>query len=128
MAGFSFYPTKNLGCLGDGEPVLTSNLLLHRKTEMLRNYGSDKKYHNELIGLNSRLDEIQAAFLITKLKSLDLINKHKRELASIYLTNLKEDYILPVTHNDFYDVTIFLTSGTKKGWFERIFKKNNIQY
>lgn len=127
MAGFSFYPTKNLGCLGDGGAVLTNNDLFHRKTEMLRNYGSDKKYYNELIGLNSRLDEIQAAFLITKLKSLDIINTHKRELASIYITNLKKDYILPVTHADYYDVYhIFNIRHKKRDALKEYLKKSNI--
>lgn len=104
MAGFSFYPTKNLGALGDGGAVLTNNPDYKKKLSMLRNYGSGKKYHNEYIGLNSRLDELQAAFLRIKLKSLDKINNHKRKLASIYLDELKEDFILPVVDDNFKDV------------------------
>ncbi len=127
MSGFSFYPTKNLGCLGDGGAVVTNNSNYHEKTQMLRNYGSSKKYHNEYVGLNSRLDEIQAAFLITKLKSLDLINKHKRELASIYLSNLKKEFILPTTHNDFYDVYhIFNIRHNRRDKLREYLKKNNI--
>lgn len=104
LAGFSFYPTKNLGCLGDGGAIVTDNEEFHLKSQMLRNYGSSVKYQNEFIGLNSRLDEVQAAFLIVKLKHLNIINKHKRELASIYLSHLKEDFIKPSVQNYSYDV------------------------
>lgn len=101
---FSFYPTKNLGGLGDGGAVTTNNSLLDEKVRMLRNYGSSKKYYNQYIGYNSRLDEIQAAFLSIKLKHLDRINAHKRDLASIYIKNLKADYILPVLEKHCSDV------------------------
>jgi dTDP-4-amino-4,6-dideoxygalactose transaminase len=70
----------------------------------LRNYGSSQKYYNQVVGYNSRLDELQAALLLIKLKSLDQINQHKRNLASLYLKNLKEDYIKPIVHPDYYDV------------------------
>jgi dTDP-4-amino-4,6-dideoxygalactose transaminase len=70
----------------------------------LRNYGSQKKYYNEVVGFNSRLDEMQAAFLSVKLKRLDDINKHKRQLAHLYLEALKDDFIKPKVHKDFYDV------------------------
>jgi len=103
LAGFSFYPTKNLGCLGDGGAVATNNHDLFNKVRMLRNYGSEIKYKNELVGMNSRLDEIQAAFLSIKLKYLDEIINHKRKLASIYLTNLKSDFILPQVSVSCYD-------------------------
>lgn len=128
IAGFSFYPSKNLGCLGDGGAVVTNSSTLHKKTKMLRNYGSSKKYYNEFVGMNSRLDEIQAAFLSIKLKSLDDINKHKRELASIYLTNLKEDFILPATNDDFYDVYhIFNIRHSRRDDLKEYLKVNNIQ-
>ena len=104
MAAFSFYPTKNLGGLGDGGAILTNNPDYKTKLSMLRNYGSGKKYNNEYIGFNSRLDELQAAFLRIKLRSLDKINNHKRNLASIYLGELKEDFILPVVDNNYKDV------------------------
>ena len=71
---------------------------------MLRNYGSDKKYHNIYVGVNSRLDEIQAAFLSVKLNALDEMISHKRELAVLYLNNLKNDFILPEVQNNFFDV------------------------
>jgi dTDP-4-amino-4,6-dideoxygalactose transaminase len=77
--------------------------------------------------LNSRLDEIQASFLITKLKSLDKINSHKRDLATIYLTNLKNDFVLPVTHDDFYDVYhIFNIRHEKRDALKEYLKQNDI--
>jgi dTDP-4-amino-4,6-dideoxygalactose transaminase len=103
MAAFSFYPTKNLGCLGDGGAITTNNRELYLKSKMLRNYGSEKKYYNEYIGFNSRLDELQAAFLLIKLKDLDRINHHKRKLAGIYLSSLK-GFILPSISRETFDV------------------------
>lgn len=104
MAAFSFYPTKNLGCLGDGGALVTNNSEYFAKVRMLRNYGSDKKYYFEYHGLNSRLDEMQAAFLRIKLKSLDRINTCKRKLAEIYLNGINDNFIKPVVQSDFYDV------------------------
>ena len=128
MAGFSFYPTKNLGCLGDGGAIVTGNEEFHLKTEMLRNYGSRKKYQNEFIGLNSRLDEMQAAFLIVKLEYLNTINKHKRELASLYLSQLKEDFIKPSVRAVSYDVYhIFNIRHAKRDKLKEYLLKNGIQ-
>jgi dTDP-4-amino-4,6-dideoxygalactose transaminase len=104
IAAFSFYPTKNLGCLGDGGAVVTNNYDLYKKARMLRNYGSEKKYYNEYPGMNSRLDEIQAAFLRIKLKDLNRINIHKRELAQVYLSGVSDGFIKPVVHPDYFDV------------------------
>lgn len=101
---FSFYPTKNLGALGDGGGILCNDASHYSKLLQLRNYGSDKKYYNEVIGFNNRLDEMQAAFLNVKLPYLDAISTHKNKLANLYLTNLKSSYILPVKHADYYDV------------------------
>jgi dTDP-4-amino-4,6-dideoxygalactose transaminase len=128
LAGFSFYPTKNLGCLGDGGAIVTNDEGFHLKTEILRNYGSRKKYQNELIGLNSRLDEIQAAFLLVKLESLDKINKHKREMASLYLSYLKEDFIKPLSKDASYDVYhIFNIRHAKRDELKEYLIKNGIQ-
>lgn len=104
FGAFSFYPTKNLGSLGDAGALLCHDKTLHDTVRKLRNYGSDVKYSNELIGYNSRLDEIQAGFLKIKLKYLNKINEHKRQLAKIYLDNLKDDFIKPVVHEDYEDV------------------------
>jgi len=100
---FSFYPTKNLGALGDAGAVVTNDPDLAQQVRMFRNYGSKIKYYNEVVGFNSRLDEMQAAFLTIKLKKLDNINKHKRKLAAIYLEKIKEDFIKPVVQKDYYD-------------------------
>lgn len=104
LAAFSFYPTKNLGALGDAGAIVVNNPKFYSKIKALRNYGTNKKYHNEYIGYNSRLDELQAAFLRIKLKYLDEINEHKKQLANIYLSELNNKFILPVVHNDYEDV------------------------
>jgi len=84
-AGNSFYPGKNLGALGDGGAVTTDDDVLADRIRVLRNYGSKKKYYNECIGYNSRLDELQAAFLRVKLKKLDEWNDRRRAIAARYL-------------------------------------------
>ena len=83
-AGFSFYPGKNLGCLGDGGAVTTNDDELAKKVRALRNYGSDVKYHFPYRGTNSRLDEIQAAWLRVKLPHLDADNARRTEIAARY--------------------------------------------
>ena len=96
-AGFSFYPGKNLGCLGDGGAVTTNDDELAKKIRALRNYGSDVKYHFPYRGTNSRLDEIQAAWLRVKLPYLDADNTRRAEIAARYcreITNPK--VVLPV--------------------------------
>lgn len=128
FGAFSFYPTKNLGCLGDGGAITTNNKDFFEKVQMLRNYGSNKKYYNKYIGVNSRLDEIQAAFLSVKLKSLDDINKHKRELASIYLNNLNSNFILPYVDNNTYDVYhIFNIRSEKRDALKKYLFDNGIK-
>jgi len=87
-AGFSFYPGKNLGALGDGGAVTTNDAELAEKVRMLSNYGSRVKYHHDAMGFNSRLDELQAAFLREKLKKLDSWNLHRQKIASAYLSQL----------------------------------------
>lgn len=90
MGCFSFYPTKNLGAFGDSGAVTTDNLELARRLRRLRNYGSEVKYRNDEIGVNSRLDEIQAALLSTKLAHYDELLAQKREYAARYLEGLKD--------------------------------------
>lgn len=87
-AGFSFYPGKNLGACGDGGAVTTNDPELARRVKVLRNYGSHVKYHNESLGFNSRLDELQAALLRVKLAKLDDWNERRRKLARRYLEKL----------------------------------------
>lgn len=95
-AGFSFYPGKNLGAFGDGGAVVTGDPDLAARIRSLRNYGSQVKYHNEIKGYNSRLDELQAAFLRVKLRHLDGWNERRRVLAQCYGQGLnRELYLLP---------------------------------
>ena len=101
---FSFYPTKNLGALGDGGAITCDNEKYMHKIKSLRNYGSSKKYYNDDLGYNSRLDEIQAGFLSIKLEILDDITNHKRELSKIYLENLDDRFIKPIVDDNYFDV------------------------
>ena len=101
-AGFSFYPGKNLGALGDAGATVTNNKTLADKIRALGNYGSDYKYHHVYQGNNSRLDELQAAFLSAKLPHLERMNAERRRIASRYLAEVHNEqivlpYILPGT-------------------------------
>ncbi|NEN84302.1 DegT/DnrJ/EryC1/StrS family aminotransferase [Paenibacillus elgii] len=93
-AAFSFYPGKNLGCIGDGGAVTTDDEELARKIMALRNYGSHKKYENLYKGVNSRLDELQAAILRIKLTDLDNENNTRREIANHYIDKICNDYVI----------------------------------
>lgn len=104
LNAFSFYPTKNLGAMGDAGAVTSDEPELISRVKALRNYGSSEKYHNEFIGFNSRLDELQAAILNVKLEYLDAINAHKRKLARLYLDGLSSSFILPVSDENYFDV------------------------
>lgn len=106
VQAYSFYPSKNLGALGDGGAVVTNDLELANRIRSLRNYGSETKYHNDYIGSNSRLDELQAAFLNCKLPNLDHENTKRRQIARRYLTEINNPKIhLP--HWDFSDNHVF---------------------
>lgn len=123
----SFYPTKNLGALGDAGALTCNDDTLKQKIATLRNYGSSIKYHNEVVGVNSRLDELQAALLMVKLAKLDEIIAHKRKLATIYLSGLKEDFIKPVQHADYFDVYhIFNIRHPQRDALKAYLLKNNI--
>lgn len=93
-AGFSFYPGKNLGALGDAGAAVTNDKALADKVRALGNYGSDYKYHHIYKGVNSRLDELQAAFLSAKLPLMDKVNDNRREIAKKYLTGIKNPAII----------------------------------
>jgi len=101
---FSFYPTKNLGAAGDAGAVVTNDDKLAERLRHMRNYGSKQKYVNRYVGVNSRLDELQAAILRVKLRNLDEMTAHKRALAEIYFTNLPDWVAKPVLRNDEFDV------------------------
>ncbi len=95
-AGFSFYPTKNLGALGDGGAVVTSNREIADRVRHLRNYGAREKYRHEVLGVNSRLDELQAAFVREKLRVLDDWNERRKRAAARYREHLEDmDVALP---------------------------------
>ncbi|RYE04852.1 MAG: aminotransferase, partial [Sphingobacteriales bacterium] len=100
--GTSFYPGKNLGALGDAGAVTTNDEALAKTAAVLRNYGSEKKYYNEVIGYNMRLDECQAAFLSVKLQYLQQWTEQRQEIASWYAEALAGvgDLVLPVVHPD----------------------------
>jgi dTDP-4-amino-4,6-dideoxygalactose transaminase len=90
---FSFYPTKNIGAYGDGGCITTDNQEISHKIRLLRNYGSSKKYHNDIQGLNTRLDELQAGFLNLKLKLYPMLLKKRIRIANYYLQNIKNPLI-----------------------------------
>lgn len=91
---YSFYPGKNLGALGDGGAVVTNDLELANMIRSLRNYGSENKYHNDHIGVNSRLDELQAVFLNVKLPNLDANNQKRQAIAKRFLSEIKNTKII----------------------------------
>jgi dTDP-4-amino-4,6-dideoxygalactose transaminase len=93
-SAYSFYPGKNLGALGDGGAITTNDAELAKVLFSLRNYGSEVKYYNDYIGVNSRLDELQAAFLSLKLPHLDVDNERRRKIAKRYLTEIKNEKIV----------------------------------
>lgn len=100
-SGFSFYPGKNLGALGDAGAITTNNSELAETLKALRNYGSHEKYKNLFMGVNSRLDEIQAAMLDVKLKYLDDETYHRREIAHLYMAGINNELIkLPKVNKD----------------------------
>lgn len=90
---FSFYPTKNLGAFGDAGAVVTDDAELAKTLRILRNYGSEKKYHNKILGVNSRLDELQAALLRTKLSHLKELNAERERIAAAYLSGIQNPAI-----------------------------------
>jgi dTDP-4-amino-4,6-dideoxygalactose transaminase len=113
-AGFSFYPSKNLGALGDAGAVMTSDAKLAEIVRALHNYGSHKKYHNLYKGINSRLDEIEAAVLNVKLKYLDEENAARRTVVAHYLAHIKNDILtLPYAQTEEGHVWHVFTVRTK---------------
>ena len=124
---FSFYPTKNLGALGDAGAIVTNDKTLHETVKKLRHYGQNKKYYNESVGFNSRLDEMQAAFLRIKLRKLDAINEHKRKLAKIYLNGLNSVFTVPDVEDSCYDVYhIFNIRHSQRDALRNYLLKNDI--
>lgn len=128
-AGFSFYPGKNLGCLGDGGCVTTDDEQLASRIRILRNYGSDRKYHHIAKGFNSRLDEIQAAVLDVKLKKLDEDNQRRRQIAAFYRKNIKNPaLILPETYEETAHVWhLFVIRCQKRDELQKYLKEKGVE-
>ena len=135
-AGFSFYPGKNLWALGDSGAVTTNDDKLAEVVRALGNYGSRKKYINEYQGLNSRMDEIQAAFLDMKLKYLDAENQRRREIAQYYCENINNKEItLPFIQNLDYKIQnikshvwhLFIIRHSRRDELQNELMKNGIQ-
>ena len=126
---FSFYPGKNLGALGDGGAIVTNDDELAKVLLSLRNYGSEVKYYNDYIGINSRLDEFQAAFLNVKLPNLDSDNEHRRIIAKRYLSEIKNDKItLPFWDlSDNHVFHLFVIRTEKRGELQDYLKENGIE-
>ena len=128
-SGFSFYPGKNLGCIGDGGAVTTNDEELFNKIKAIANYGSDRKYHHIYKGVNSRLDEIQAAVLDVKLKHLDSDNNKRREISKYYRENIKNSkIILPDTYDEKSHVWhIFAVKTQNRDEFQKYLTEKGIQ-
>jgi dTDP-4-amino-4,6-dideoxygalactose transaminase len=130
VAGNSFYPGKNLGALGDSGAVTTNDDELADAIRALANYGSQEKYVNKYQGLNSRMDEIQAAFLSVKLKYLDTENEIRREIADYYSENIKnESIILPMAekHKDSHVQHLFVIRSKQRDKLQSYLTVNDIQ-
>lgn len=127
-SGFSFYPGKNLGCLGDGGCVTTSDEELANAIKALHNYGSHKKYHNIYKGVNSRLDEIQAAVLRVKLKYLDKENQKRREIAKYFCENINNQQItLPLLGDKDEIWHVYPVRVKNRDKFQKYLTDNDIQ-
>lgn len=128
-AGFSFYPGKNLGCLGDGGAVTTNNPQVADCVRSLRNYGSEFKYQNVYKGINSRLDELQAAFLRIKLPDLDFDNKTRQGIAKRYLSEITNPLIaLPFVEDfDAHVFHIFAVRVESRAEFQHYLMEHGIQ-
>lgn len=128
-SGFSFYPGKNLGALGDGGAVTTNDEELANTIKALGNYGSHKKYENLYKGVNSRLDEMQAAMLRVKLRFLDNEVEKRRETANYYLQNIKNDkFILPTLRaQDNHVWHLFVIRTNKREELQKYLLDNGIQ-
>ncbi|WP_347453121.1 DegT/DnrJ/EryC1/StrS family aminotransferase [Acinetobacter thermotolerans] len=132
-SGFSFYPGKNLGALGDAGAITTNDAELARTLQALRNYGSHEKYKNLFVGVNSRLDEIQAAMLDVKLKYLDEEIVKRRQIAASYLSQIQNPFIaLPLTGSDTQQYKqhvwhLFVIQSEYRDELQSYLKENGVQ-
>lgn len=129
-AGFSFYPGKNLGALGDSGAVTTKDPEVARIVKALANYGSEKKYVNTYMGLNSRMDEIQAAFLNVKIKFTDYENRIRRQVAQYYMNKINNPkVILPQQPDDIEEHVyhLFVVRVADRDGFQKYLSDEGIQ-
>ncbi|WP_158728325.1 MULTISPECIES: DegT/DnrJ/EryC1/StrS aminotransferase family protein [unclassified Flavobacterium] len=130
---YSFYPSKNLGALGDGGAITTNDSALAEVLQSIRNYGSNLKYKNDIIGVNSRLDEVQAAFLNVKLPFLDAANAYRIAVAQRYLNEIKnEKIILPsisnsIGHETSHVFHLFVIRTLDRDDLQRYLSENDIE-
>lgn len=128
---FSFYPGKNLGALGDGGAITTNDSEIADIIKAYRNYGSQQKYHNKYKGVNSRLDELQAAFLNLKLKNLDRDNKARQNVAKQYLEQINNKFIqLPIVHDiekHAFHLFVLRIKENRRQHFQEYLSDQNIQ-
>ena len=125
-SAFSFYPTKLLGSYGDGGAVVTNSREIYERAKKLRNYGEKIKYHNEFNGFNSRLDEIQAAVLNTKIQFLDKWISKRNNLAQVYINNLRK--VKPLKKNIYgvHAYHLFVCTTKKRDSLQKFLKRNKI--
>ena len=125
---FSLYPGKNLGAYGDAGIITTNNKNFYNRIRKLRNLGSEKKFIHDLIGMNSRLDSIQAIILNEKLKKLNLLNSKRKIIAKRYNDEIQNDKIRKINYSDscVYHQYVILAKDRNK--LIKILSKNNIQY
>lgn len=124
---FSFYPGKNLGALGDAGAITTNDEKLAKVLFSLRNYGSEKKYHNDRIGVNSRLDELQAAFLSVKLKYLDKENAVRKTIADRYSSEIKNEKIILPQTNGWHVYHIYVIRTKDRTGLQDYLHQHNIE-
>jgi dTDP-4-amino-4,6-dideoxygalactose transaminase len=128
---FSFFPTKNLSCYGDGGLIVTNNEDIYNKVKTLQNHGSSQKYYHNAIGYNSRLDDIQAAILNVKLKYVDVHNKKRRDIARFYIDNL-QNYLsfqreYPESKNVYHQFTIRCPAHISRDVLQKFLQENCIE-
>jgi dTDP-4-amino-4,6-dideoxygalactose transaminase len=125
---FSFYPSKNLGCFGDGGAISTNNEKLDRNFRVLRNYGSEKRYYNEVVGYNSRLDELQAGLLRVKLEHIFELEEEREKIAQRYLNEIKNPLIqLPrIRENCSHVWHLFVIRVENREKFQKYLEENGI--
>lgn len=128
VSGFSFYPGKNLGALGDAGAVVTNNKDLAEKIRAIANYGSDKKYHHIYKGTNSRLDEIQAAFLRIKLRNIEKCNDNRRKTAEKYIKGINNPNIIKPYESEYVKHVwhIFAVRVDRRDEFKKYLEYNGI--